>query len=264
MSDVFLIDLNRQLAELFAKEHYAAGFALGRHILHHYPHHLPTYKQMGLAALAAGLMADSVDLLQRALSVDPEDGEMWAALHEAATRLDLHPDAEVAGAYAHDLLQFQAGDSFIARGHAAARAKEWEKAYEAYRQGFLAHPERMDAGLGLMTALFRQEQWRSVLKVAQRILEELPYSLKALWFTIRCVAELGDDDSDSVKKYRRIAYSIDPDNIYARKWLDDASREILPKTKAKIAGWDPSERWEYVDSIIAAESSPGALGGAPS
>ena len=155
MSDVLLSDLSQRLEKLFSERRYAAGFALGRHILQSHPRHLRTYKMMGLAALEAGLTADSVDLLQRALSAYPEDGEMWSALHDAASRLDMHPDAEVAGAYARDLLWPAAGDSPIARGHAASREEDWERSYVEYREGYLAHPERMDAGLGVMEALFR-------------------------------------------------------------------------------------------------------------
>ncbi len=245
MSDVLLFDLSQQLEKLFAEKQYAAGFALGRHILQSFPRHLPTYKQMGLAALDAGLTADSADLLQRALSADPEDGEMWAALHDATTQLDMHPDAEVAGTYAHDLLRPQANKSAIAQGHLAARAGDWETAYEAYRSGYLAHPERMDAGLGLMTALFNLEQWQASLSVAQHILKGLPYSLKSLWFAIRCAVLLKDEEAP-LKRYLRIARSLDPDDAYVIRWFDDIPAEEIPRPQATLPAWDTSERWEHL------------------
>jgi tetratricopeptide (TPR) repeat protein len=252
MSDVLLFDLSKQLETLFAQKQYAAGFALGRHILQSYPRHLATYKQMGLAALNAGLTADSVDLLQRALSADPEDGEMWAALHDATLQLNMHPDAEVAGAYAHDLLQPDKGTSPIARGHAAARKKNWEQAYQAYRQGFMDTPERMDAGLGLMTALFYLDQFEAALKVARHILSELPYSLKALWFAIRCSYEL-DDDTLPLKRWLRTARSLDPDDIYIVRWADDVPEEEHPHPRATLPAWDTSELWDHLANAPADE-----------
>ena len=245
MSDVLLHDLSQQLEQLFADGQYAAGFALGRHILQSYPRHLPTYKQMGLAALEAGLVEDSVDLLQRALSADPEDGEMWAALHDATTQLDMHPDAEVAGAYAHDLLRPETTDAPIARGHAAAREKDWRRAYAAYREGYATHPERMDAGLGLMTALFYLDEWQAALSVARHILRELPYSLKALWFAARCAFEL-DDDNLPVARWIRTARSLDPDDIYIARWADDVPEEEHPHPQATIPAWDTSELWQHL------------------
>ena len=245
MNEVLLSDLSQQLAELFAEKEYAAGFALGRHILQSYPRHLATYKQMGLAALNTGLAGDSVDLLQRALSADPEDGEMWAALHDAATQLDMHPDADVAGTYAHDLLQPEHGVSPIAQGHVAASEQDWERAYELFRQGFLAHPARMDAGLGVMTALFKLEQWRACLDISQYVLDELPFSLKALWYVFRCAFEL-DDKSLPLKRYLSTARSLDPDDVYVTRWFDDISPEELPGAQATLPPWDETERWPYL------------------
>ncbi len=255
MTDVLLFDLSQQLQQLFADRQYAAGFALGRHILRYFPRHLPTYKQMGLAALDAGLTTDSVDLLQRALSADPEDGQMWAALHDATLQLDMHPDAEVAGAYAHDLLQPDEGTSPIARGHAAIRKKDWDQAYQALRQGFLAHPERMDAGLGMMTALFYLEQFEAALQVAQHILSELPYSLKALWFAIRCAYEMGDENLP-LKRWLRTARSLDPDDIYIARWSEDVPEEEHPRPRTTLPAWDTSELWQHVTAHSAPETTP--------
>ena len=255
MSDVLLFDLSQQLENLFAEKQYAAGFALGRHILQFYPRHLPTYKQMGLAALEAGLTADSADLLQRALSADPEDGEMWAALHDATTQLDMHPDAEVAGTYAHDLLRPETDGSAIARGHLAVRASDWETAFEAYRTGYLAHPERMDAGLGLMTALFNLDQWQASLNVARYLLKELPYSLKALWFAVRC-AILLKDEAAPLERYLRTARSLDPDDAYVIRWFNDIPPEEIPHPQATLPAWDASELWEHLANSPTAEPKP--------
>ncbi len=253
MSDVLLSDLIHQLETLFSKRRYAAGFALGRHILQSYPRHLLTYKMMGLAALEAGLTADSVDLLQRALSADPEDGEMWAALHDAASLLDMHPDAEVAGAYAHDLLRPHAGDSPIARGHVAASEKDWERAYVEYRTGYLAHPERMDAGLGMMEALFHLNQPRAALAVAQHILVELPYCMKALWFAIRCGFEL-DDEAIPFERYLRTVHSLAPDDAYGERWFDDVTQDEIQREPATLPAWDDSDRWQHLSRHPDAEA----------
>ncbi len=247
MSEVLLLDLVRQLEERFAEGRYASGFALGRHILQYYPRHLLTYRLMGLAALDAGLVDDSVDLLQRALSVDPEDGQMWAALHDAATRLDLHPDAEVAGAYAHDLLQPELGVSPIARGHAAARAGDWDWAYDEYHKGFQIYPMRMDAGVGMMTALFELEQWESSLSVALQILTEMPFCLKSLWIAALSVIELGQR-GDLLEKWLRKARSIDPDDIYITRWHGGVFDELSLPVSATLPAWDASESWDYTHS----------------
>jgi len=66
------------------ERNFESGFALGRHILRYWPRHLDTYVEMGKASLGAGLVADAADLLRRALSAHPEDGELWAALQSAA------------------------------------------------------------------------------------------------------------------------------------------------------------------------------------
>lgn len=245
MSEALLSDLSQQLATLLAQGNYAAGFALGRHILRAYPRHLVTYKQMGLAARDAGLLSDSVDLLQRALSANPEDAEMWLALQDVTTQLDLYTDAAVAAAYVADLTAAEAGETPIARGHAAARQHAWEEAYQAYRQGFLAHPQRMDAGLGLMSALYQLGQWQAALDVARHILVELPYSLKALWGVIACTLAQPDEGL-SIKPYFRTARSLDPDDGYAQLWFDDLPETLFDHPPATLPAWDTAELWQHL------------------
>ncbi|RUA15294.1 MAG: hypothetical protein DSY55_06605 [Clostridia bacterium] len=244
MSDVLLFDLSQHLEKLFSQQRYDAGFALGRHILRYYPRHLATYKQMGMAALAKSMWEDSIDLLQRALSIDPEDIQMWEALRSAAMATELQAEAALAADYIKDLHATSEETTPVAAGHDAARQQDWVRAYEAYRAGYAQHPQRMDAALGLVTALFHLEAYDAALLMTNHILEELPYCLKAHWQSIRC-AHLLQDQTVDVQRHLRIARGIDPDGRYLLRWFDDVQEEKLAHPRALIPAWDESERWAY-------------------
>ena len=244
MSDVLLSDLSQHLQKLFDDEQFEAGFALGRHILHFYPRHLATYKQMGRAALAAGVMGEGIDLLHRALSIDPEDGELWAALHSAALKQAIPAEAEVAETYARALLTPELSDDAIARGHVAAREQDWLAAYRAYRQGHQAHPQRMDAGLGLLTALMHLQQWQPAQTLAEYILIELPYSLKALWGVLLCAHAL-DAAAASPGYHLNAARSLDPTDAAVKQWFGPLPAAFPPAPPATLPAWDDTQRWRY-------------------
>ncbi len=245
MAEVPLSLLSQQLDALFAEDAYAAGFALGRHILRYYPRHLATYRRMGLAALSVGLFADSLDLLQRALSADPEDGAMWQAMSQAATKLDAHPEAEVAIAYASDLLPDQPSYSLIARGHVALRAGQWKEAYTHFREGYRVAPHRMDAALGMAEALYRLEQYELIQTVAQYILQELPYSLKAHLLLILSDRHIPGEWVDSTR-HLRIIRGLDPTGTYSRRWFQPQELMGIFPAESMIPAWDASERWDFV------------------
>ena len=253
MSDVPLSDLSQRLQTLFADEQFEAGFALGRHILHFYPRHLDTYKQMGRAALAAGVMGEGIDLLQRALSADPEDGELWAVLHRAAQQQGLATDAETAKRYARALLTPERSTDAIARGHIAAREQNWPAAYRAYREGYLAQPHRIDAGLGLLTTLMRLQQWQPAQTLAEYLLNELPYSLKALWGALLCTQAQGDAATAWPAHYLRTARSLDPTDAFVEQWWGALPDTFPPAPPATLPPWDDTQRWQYQSAGSVAE-----------
>ena len=244
MSDALLYDLGQQLEKLLQAERYAAAFALGRHILRYYPRHLATYKRMGVAALAAGLVDDSIDLLQRALSIDPEDSHLWESLRDAATQANMDSVAKMAAAYADDMLAGQASTSSIAQGHEAVRERDWGRAYAAYHTGYEQFPWRVDAALGLMTALFKLDNHAEALLTARHILMALPYCLKAHWHLVRCGHILQDTSIDE-QRHLRIIDALDPDGRYLTRWFDDVNIGKLEQPRAKIPAWNESERWDY-------------------
>ncbi len=223
MDLVPLTELSQRLAQLLEAQDYDAGFALGRHILRHYPRHLLTYQQLGLAALEAGRPEDSVDLLQRALSANPENAAMWRGFHRAARALGLAREMEIAQAYAQDLwaarsAETSSGASILAQAHAAARAGDWPRAYQYFHQGYTQSPERMDAALGLAQALYHLGRFQAVQMVAQFILQELPYSLKAHLLLLLSNAQL-EGEWIHVRRHGRVVRGLDPTGDYSQRWF---------------------------------------------
>lgn len=243
MNKVPLRQLNEQLQKLLEEDQdYEAGFALGRHILRYWPHCLQTYVHMGLAALTVGLYADATDILQRALSVDPEAGVLWAAYRQAAAAMGLDEAVAVAQAYEQDLLLPAKGidRGMIGEAQAAIEQGHWPQALRAYQRLHNSQPQRMDIALGHAFSLFQLERYEACVAVCQRILEELPNSLKAHWLMVRCAYASTIGHIDAYAHLKRID-TIDPDYDYARRWFPDLEP---PSDPALCPAWNPEDRWE--------------------
>ncbi|HHB91238.1 MAG TPA: tetratricopeptide repeat protein [Anaerolineae bacterium] len=242
MASVPLARLYPRLSQLFAADDFAAGFALGRHILRHYPRFIAAYIQMGLAAQSVGLLADSVDLLQRALSAHPEAPDAWQALFLAATHLELLPEAAIAEDYARDLIPNASPETPIARGHAARRAGDWRTAYAFYREGLTPQPHRMDAALGLAESLYRLGHFDGAQTIARYVLSELPYSLKAHLLLALIHAQTGQP---LPRAHLRAIRALDPLAELSQAWFPDINLTGLFADSPTLADWDEEERWAY-------------------
>ena len=241
MSDVLLSELSAQLRTLLAQGDYEAGFALGRHILRHYPRHLDTYVQMGLAALEADMAADAIDVLTRALSSDPESARLWDALARAARKAENETLARRAENIARELSP--EGSEEMGETALAARAVQrgdWAEALERYHRVFEADPSRMDAALGVGTALFHIRQYDSCRAVANSVLRELPHALKAHLLLALCSWEAGDA-AECERRLER-ARAIDPDDVYLRRWFQPPP-DFPSARPATLPPWDETERW---------------------
>ena len=243
MNDISLAHASQQLTEFFAAEDFAAGFALGRHILRYYPRFLSVYQRMGLAAQAVGLFADSVDLLQRALSANPENARAWRAFHLAAIKLDMHFDVEIAAQYARDLDLTQPADSDIARGHEAAARGNWTDAYGYFRSGLERDPQRMDAALGLAESLFRLAHFDAAQSAARYVLRELPYALKA-HLILLLTSSRGRHDAGR-RRHIQAVRGLDPLAELSRQWFPQQNLDGMFIKRPTLPAWDEKDRWGY-------------------
>ena len=252
MNAVPLRDLSQQLHTLLeVEQNFEAGFALGRHILRYWPRHLDTYARLGPAAVTVGLYADAADLLRRALSADPEAGPLWAGLRQAASALGLSEEAELARQYEQDLLGLLPDARAVpaARVVKAGSAAHWSQALRYYRQAFSAQPGRMDAAAGLATALWHLERYEACLTIAEAVLRQLPYCLKAHLLVALCVSELGNPSKAG--QYIKTARLIDPDDLYARRWFGERA-PTAPVKPAMLPAWDKAERWSFAGAASVA------------
>lgn len=244
MSKVFLSDLSKQLQSLLeVDKNYTAGFALGRHILRYWPHHLQTYARLGIGALAVGLYADAADVLRRALSADPEAGALWAGLRQAAAALGEEGETTIARQYEQDILGHTPDsdpDPYAQAAKATAQGN-WQRALRIYQRLYGEHPARMDIALGYARALYELGRIDASLAVTQQILDELPYCLKAHWLIIRC-AHATSLRSIDVLDHLKTIESLDPDYSYAQRWFPDLTP---PSSPPMLPLWKPSERWLF-------------------
>lgn len=258
MAEVLLNILKRRLHTLLGPEHdFESGFALGRHILRYWPRHLDTYVELGKASLQAGLVADAADLLRRALSAHPEDGELWTALQSAATQLGLEEEASRAGQHAVDLTpdSQSAGLSPLARATLAASENAWLDAFPLFYQAYRQTPARMDAALGLAGALMHVGRYEACWTAADVVLAQLPYCLKAHLLAAFSAGRLGNNEA--ALNHARVARSLDPDNDYGTRWFGAAANlsETTPAMPpATLQAWDETERWSLVFPPVAPTS----------
>lgn len=240
MSDALLSHLSQRLQTLFAQEgEAAAGFALARHILRHYPHHLVTYVQLGHAALAAGLYADANDIFPRALSADPEDGGLWAGQAQTAAALGRQEEAAAARSMAADHTPTATG-GLVGQAATAATRGDWPEALRLYRHAHSVYPHRIDAVLGLAMAFGQLDRLDAAHTLATQVINQLPYCLKARWILVRIAAQQGP--TQAAREHLRIARSLDPDDFYAWRWFGTPG-ESAPPPQAALPAWNEQERW---------------------
>lgn len=244
MAEVFLQDLSRQLHGLLAiQRDREAGFALGRHIVRHWPKHVETYVELARAALAIGLYADAADLYRRALSADPEAGELWAGLRQAAAALGLAEESGFAALYERDLLPDPIDPELSPLAQATLWAKQdaWAAALVSYRQALAETPNDVVAALGLAGAMAKVGRFEGCEPLARAVVVQLPYCLRAHMLLIECSLQLG---GQSAAGHERTAADLDPDGSYA--WRRFGRPGPQPPPAATLPAWNENERWMFV------------------
>jgi len=241
MTDIRLQEYVQQVDGLVERGRYDEAFAHLRHILQHYPKFLHAYRLLGKTLLETGQDDAAEEMFQRVLSGDPEDfvarvglsviydrqGDLQRAIWHMERAFELAPDNDVIQEELRRLYGRRDGvvppRVMLTRGALArlyARGGLFSRAVETFRSLLTEEPERVDLRVALAEALWNDGQRVQAEEVCLRVLDELPYCLKANLILGEIWTRSGREEA---QMHLRRAEAVDPENQRAVEVLGDAS-----------------------------------------
>ncbi|MEJ2746982.1 MAG: tetratricopeptide repeat protein [Anaerolineae bacterium] len=200
MTTIALHDYLQQIEDLVEEHRLAEAVDHCRHILRQHPQHIPTYRSLAKVFIEKGEYENAVDLLNRVLSVDPNDFITHVALSIAYKELadiprsnyHLHRalDSEPYNTALWDELQdlhtlnkTVPPESTVPSPTALARLYLKSEMYAAavaeLRQLLAQSPDRIDLKVQLADAVWWSNQRVEAVSLALEILDVLPNCLSA-------------------------------------------------------------------------------------
>ena len=226
-----------QVRELIRHDRNDEAIAICKHILGHFPKCVDAYRQMGEAYLEKGDAESAKELFRRVLSADPENIFAYTGLSIVFERQQLIDEAlwhlERAYELAPGNLELQkellrlyneTGEKTRTRlkltpgglGRIYAQESLDAHALAEYRNIIATLPSRFDIRVALAETLWRLGNLNQATQVAQSILTQLPYCLKANLIIGAAWKQIGLTESD---QYLSRAQQLDPSNQIAVRIL---------------------------------------------
>ncbi|WP_420630500.1 tetratricopeptide repeat protein [Candidatus Leptofilum sp.] len=195
MTSILLHEYVEQVETLVDASRLVEAIEHCRHILHHYPRHIDTYRVMGKALLEKQDYDAAADLFLRILGADPndfishvglsivyqEESQYDQALWHLERAFEIQPynvaiQGELRQLYAVET-ETRPGVIPLTRGALARlymQGELYQQAISELRRILADEPERMDLQVLLAEALWRDDQRIDAEEVCLKVLEELP------------------------------------------------------------------------------------------
>jgi tetratricopeptide (TPR) repeat protein len=298
MAQVLLRDYLDEMRAHLREGQYADVIGLGQHILRYYPKYVEIYRLLAEASLETDDLAAAADLFQRVRSADPENivalvglsivHELRKELEEAIWHLERAFEIQPANAELRkELLRLYAAFEGAPRSRLKltsgglarlyARQGLYSQAIQEFRAVLRRDPTRADAQVALAEVLYRVGRKQEAAEVAQSLLEQFPYCLKANLLLGALWSENGVPEAELLL---RRAQSLDPEHTVARGLVpdhwDDAPPPKLPAMSEEAAAAAPAEstplpkpeegtlhELSLLASLAALEEPPAKSEGAP-
>jgi Flp pilus assembly protein TadD len=260
-----------QVRELIHHDRNDEAIAICKHVLRYYPKYIDAYRQMGEALLEKREYDGAKDAFQRVLSADPENAIAYVGLATVFEQEQLVNEAVWNMERAFELAP---GNSELqkelvrlynevdVKAHARAKltpgalariyARDglFSQAIQEFRAIIAGTPSRFDIRVALAETLWRMGRLSEAAQVAQSILEQLPYCLKANLILGAAWHETGLAESDV---YLQRAQMLDPLNQVATRMLGAHSPLPAPHTTVP----------RYVEGVESFRIEPAAIGSPP-
>ena len=234
MAEVALRDYLNEIDSLIDHGSIEAALQHSRHILLQYPKAIEVYRLMGKALLEREDDRAAQDVFQRVLSVDPEDFVARVGLsivHDRNNEVDQaiwHMERAFDIAPSNALIQGELRRLYVRRDGAPpdripltrdALARMYAQgdlnaeAIADLRELLREQPDRIDLQVEMAEVLWRDEQRVDASELTLKVLNTLPYCLKAN-LIIGAILRDSGANGESAEPFQR-AQSVDPENIFA-------------------------------------------------
>jgi tetratricopeptide (TPR) repeat protein len=234
MAEVALRDYLNEIDNLIDHGSIEAALQHSRHILLQYPKAVEVYRLMGKALLEREDDRAAQDVFQRVLSVDPEDFVARVGLsivHDRNNEVDQavwHMERAFDIAPSNALIQGELRRLYARRDGAPpdripltrdALARMYAQgdlnaeAIADLRELLHEQPDRIDLQVEMAEVLWRDEQRVDASELTQKVLNTLPYCLKAN-LIIGAILHDSGANGESGEPFQR-AQAVDPENVFA-------------------------------------------------
>jgi tetratricopeptide (TPR) repeat protein len=229
MGKISLRAYNHEIETLIERGHTEEAIAHCKYILKTYPKHLDTYRLLGKAFLESQRYSEAADILQRILSVLPDDfvaqigmsiiredeGNLDAAIYHMERAFEIQPS----NAAIQDELRrlygrrdgIEPSKLRLTRGALVrmyARGDLYRQAIAEARAAIVEDPQRLDLEIVLARMYSHTGQKAEAAEICSRLVSKLPYCLEAN----RILAEVLPETSraEDAKIYQQRLVALDP------------------------------------------------------
>uniref|UniRef100_UPI002ACEE8DB tetratricopeptide repeat protein n=1 Tax=Chloroflexus sp. TaxID=1904827 RepID=UPI002ACEE8DB len=274
MATISLQDAYIQARTFLEANQIEQAIGLTQHILAYYPDNLEAQRLLGEAYLAQRDLPAAVATFEQVLQADPENipahvglgmayewqGRLDKAIADFEQALEIRPDmpelrAQLVRLYTEawgsEHAALRLSRSGLARLY--ARGHMLPQAIHEFRNVIAEHPERLDAWVGLIEALWRDGRIDEAAEACQQALQAQPKLLKA--HLILGAILLDDGDRRGIEHWR-IAQRLDPYQTVARMLFDPLPVGV-PTPDLSLPAWDEAE-WQARRAAAAAPAAVAA------
>lgn len=242
MSETSLREFADEIRQLIDEGRANEAIPRAQLLLRRFPRYVLGYRLLAEAAIRQGYSKDAIEIFRRVLSVDPEsfpahagmanayadEGESGEAIWYMMRAFEREPrmkEVRQQLRYYYEMRDGHAPGRLHLNRAALARMymREglYDRAVDELREEIQAEPDRVDLLVALAEAEWFANRRQEAVQTAQKILLELPYSLKANLLLTQFYAEEGD--YASAAHFARIPQQLDPENDVALGLFGDGS-----------------------------------------
>jgi len=229
MAKISLRAYNREIENLIDHSAIDQAIAHCKQILKFYPKHLDTYRLLGKAYIENQRYAEAADILQRVLSVSPDDfvaqlgmsiiredeGNLDAAIYSMERAYEIQPSNSAIQDELKRLYGRRDGVEppkiRLTRGALVrmyVRGELYPQAIAEIRAALSENPDRVDLEIILARIYYLTNRKVEATEICSRLVGKLPYCYEANWLLSEILP--GTSRADDVKIYQKRLQELDP------------------------------------------------------